>query len=437
MNFGRFLRIGCVTALTLVAAATSGAAYDGEGAQNTTTPPARQQKSEQDPFGNLKVEEKLPDLAPAPEEEPGWFRRLTRENFQFKTELYSQFTYGYKTEESRDLYSRQSVGLEVLKRFSTKTATVASFNAQLRLTRRDNFIPVQNDMEGADREDFYLEYHNLYFDFYNAFNPFMGQSARSSNVGRFNLRIGRFYLPFGLNLQSDTHGTLFQLSNDRNFGFERDWYAGFWGSLGRHVNYDLYYMLGSGYGMDFDGQSGLLAGRLSLGNRYLNERGLEGGISVMAGERVSAHSAMRSPSVMERAHDTGIIKTFRFGLDGRYTRMVPGGTLTLANELSAGQDEPDRVFTNLHQAEYLDRSRRWGIGAQYRRFWQDIPDLDPMEAHASDRADAAVALEFTRFFRNDVGNARLHWIKFNVERQLERMDGKRDWLFTLQYYFYW
>jgi hypothetical protein len=31
------------------------------------------------------------------------------------------------------------------------------------------------------------------------------------------------YLPFGLNLQTDTHATLQQLSNDRNFGFERDW----------------------------------------------------------------------------------------------------------------------------------------------------------------------------------------------------------------------
>ena len=47
--------------------------------------------------------------------------------------------------------SRQSVGFEVLKKFSTATSTIASFNVQGRLARRDGFISVLNDMEGEDR----------------------------------------------------------------------------------------------------------------------------------------------------------------------------------------------------------------------------------------------------------------------------------------------
>ena len=44
--------------------------------------------------------------------------------------------------------------------------------------------------------------------------------------------------------------------------------------------------------------------------------------------------------------------------------------------------------------------------------------------------------EFTWYFRNDVGNANLHWIKLNVERQLERTQGRPQTIVTLQYYFY-
>ena len=38
--------------------------------------------------------------------------------------------------------SRQSVGFEVLKKFSTATSTVASFDFQGRLVRRDGYNPV-------------------------------------------------------------------------------------------------------------------------------------------------------------------------------------------------------------------------------------------------------------------------------------------------------
>ena len=80
---------------------------------------------------------------------------------------------------------------------------------------------------------------------------------------------------------------MLQLSNEQNFGFERDWYTGFWGSLNKHLNYDAYYLPGSGYDLKYKGQSGLGALRLSLSNRYSSEYGFEGGVSFIAGERLS------------------------------------------------------------------------------------------------------------------------------------------------------
>lgn len=315
----------------------------------------------------------------------------TGENFGFRKELMSEFA----ASEHARASSRQSVGFEVLKKFSTETKTLGSFNFQGRLVRRDRFVPVLNDMEGMRREGWFFEYHNFYADLYN--DP-------------VNFRIGRFYVPFGLNLQTDTHGTLLQLSNEQNFGFERDWYTGLWGTLTEDLNYDAYYLVGSGYDLKYRGQSGLGVARLSLGNKHSFEHGLEGGLSIMGGERLAP----------------GPVETRRVGLDGRYRQPVPTGLLTWTSELSAGKDLPDDVLMQLYQSEYLHSSRRWGAAAQYRRLWKQRTG-----------ADGSLIGEVSWYFRNDVGNSNLHWIKLNVERQLERAGTAKDVIVALQYYRYW
>ena len=325
------------------------------------------------------------------------------ENFGFRKELMSEFA---AAEYARP-YGRHSIGFEALKKFSTETATKASIDVQARLVRRDRFIPVLNDMEGMHRQGWWFEYHNAYLDLYNALDPLLTEEGRGRNLGRFNLRAGRFYVPFGLNLQTDTHGTLLQLSNERNFGFERDWYAGLWGSAGEHLNYDACYLAGSGYYPKWEGQSGLAAVRLSLANRYLSDHGLEGGLSGLAGERLSA----------ERA----VVPTRRAGLDARWRRGVPAGLVTGTAELSAGRDRDD-VLMQLYQAEYLHATRKWGAAAQYRRYWDGRRG-----------ADGSVIGELTWYFRNDLAGSDLHWLKANVERAVEA----RGTIVALQYYRYW
>lgn len=354
-------------------------------------PLVAQDKPGSDPFADLNAA-----AATDAEQHASWLAQFFKDNFAFRGELMAEFT----SDTGDSPASRQSVGFEMQKKFSTATSTVASFDFQGRLVRRDGYNPVLNDLEGVTRAGWTFEYHNLYLDLYHI----------AGGPGRFNFRVGHFYVPFGLNPQTDTHGTVLQLSNETNFGFERDWYAGFWGSINRHVNYDVYYATGSGYDLKFHGQKGLAAARLSLGNRYRSEYGLEGGISAIAGERLADNTPLR---------------TQRAGADVRYRHTAPGGSLTFTTEVSAGRDAQDSVTMDLQQAEYLRASRRWGVATQFRRFSRD---------RVGTRASAIG--EFTWYFRNDVAGANEHWIKLNVERQIQNFPGPPQTIVTLQYYWY-
>ena len=344
-----------------------------------------------------------------------WLHNFLNDNFAFRKELMSEFD----SNADGSGASRQSIGFELVKKFSTATATIASFDFQARLVRRDGYNPVPNDMEGATRPGWAFEYHNLYVDFFNILNPLLGEDARADNLGKFNLRAGRFYVPFGLNLQTDTHGTLLQLSNGDNFGFDEDWGTGLWGSINRSLNYDLYYLAGSGYDLKYRGQNGLGSLRISLANKYSSQYGLEGGVSLLAGERLAEPMATGPTGTPLR------VRTQRAGIDGRYRHEAPRGLLTFTTELSGGRDERNPVVTQLHQAEYLRASRRWGVATQFRRFYQD-----------GRGTNSSIIGEFTWYLRNDVANSNAHWIKLNVERQLESVARPPHTIVTLQYYLY-
>ncbi|MBI3553376.1 MAG: hypothetical protein HY077_12850 [Elusimicrobia bacterium] len=393
----------------------------------TGSPAARAAGTEADPFAGV-----APSSASA-RAEPDKPWSFFSDNFGFRKELMSEFGASDKSRSS----SRQSAGFEVLKKFSSETRTFAAVDFQGRLVRRDLFSGSPNDAEGAHRPGWFFEYHNAYADLYNVLDPVLTEDQQSRSVGRFNARAGRFYVPFGLNLQTDTHGSLLQLSNERNFGFERDWYSGLWGALTDDLNYDAYYLNGSGYDLKNRGQSGLGAARLSLSNHFSNEHGLEGGLSYLAGERLDPEAAERSPAIRNDAGPSSRVDTARAGLDARYRHPVPTGSVAWTSELSGGRDAPDSVFTQLHQLDYLRASRRWGLAAQFRRFWQDMSRDRALASPAPGSADSSVSAEGTWYFRNDPGNSNLHWIKLNVERRLERMQGDRPVIVTLQYYRYW
>ena len=357
-----------------------------------------------DPFAGLE-----PTAAPPAEEAmaPWW-----TENLLFRRELYGMMVAGEDdVEETDDVYTRISAGFEVQKRFATATKTVASVNYQGRAVYRNHVLDTAADPMGMDAEGWKYETHNAYAEFYNL----LGEP------GRFNLRAGRFYIPFGLNYGTDTHGTLLQLSNDRVFGADRDWQVTAYGNATKHLDYSAGYVLGSGSDQKLDGQAGLAVGRLGLGNSMLFERGLEGGLSAAYGERIDPH-----------ASEEAVIGTWRAGADIRRRFDTGLGPFTLTGEGAVGEDESDAVWSGLAQADWLHPGRRWGVAAQYFRFDRE----HGMESHGAE-TDERASLVMTRYFRNDVGNAALHWIALGVEEQLQMPEGGEDALLTLQYYRYW
>lgn len=356
-----------------------------------------------DPFAGVEPRAAAP---PAPAA-GGW-----ADNLLFRKEVYLLWAAGDDDFEETDrAYSRLSAGFEIQKRFSTATKTVASVNYQGRLVYRDHALATAADAMGMDAEGWTYETHNAYAEFYNVLGA----------PGRFSLRAGRYYLPFGLNAQTDTHGTLLQLSNDRLFGADRDWQVTAYGSASEHLDYLAGYVFGAGPDQKLDGQAGMAVGRIGLNSDSLYARGLEAGVSGAFGERVDPHAGI-----------DGSIRTWRLGADLRKRIDTGLGPFTLTGEAATGEDEEATVWSGLVQADWLLPSRRWGAAAQYAYFERETTG----HGHGGGIDERASAVA-TRYFRNDVGNAALHWIALGLERQLQTPEGGEDTLLLVQYYRYW
>ncbi|MCM8814024.1 MAG: hypothetical protein NC924_08865 [Candidatus Omnitrophica bacterium] len=334
------------------------------------------------------------------------------DNALFRKELSTLNVWGTDAgADAGEIYSRISVGFEVLKRFSTATETVAAFNYQGRLVYRNQVRESAADPMVRDAEAWRYETHNAYAELYNVFGE----------PGRFNLRAGRYYLPFGLNYATDTHATLLQLSNDRLFGTERDWQLSAYGNVSEYFDYAAGYVFGSGADQKMDGQSGMAVGRLGLGNAFLFEQGLEAGASLAYGQRLDPHLAVRH-----------VLDTWRAGVDIRKRFDSGSGPWTITFEGAGGEDDAAAVGSALLQVDWLHPARRWGVSAQHVY-------LD-RETHAVSHGaapDERAMLVVTRYLRNDVGNAGLHWVAVGVERQVQLPAGGEDTLVAVQYYRYW
>ena len=353
-----------------------------------------------DPFADVRVQSfKETEVAL-----PWW-----KENLLFRKEWDWMWTGGEKDfRETESLYSRLSAGFEIQKRFATATKTVASINYQGRLVYRDHLLNTAADPMGMDADAWEYETHNAVAEFYQL----------AGEPGKFNLRVGRYYLPFGLNSQTDTHGTLLQLSNERVFGTDRDWQLTAFGNATEMVDYMAGVVLGSGPHQDLHGQSGMAVGRVGLGSTSLFEQGLEGGVSGAFGERVVSHSS----------HEE-VVETWRAGADIRKRMDTGYGPFTFTGEGALGQDDHQPMASGLVQADWLHPGRQWGLAAQYFYFEQEGEDSDSIDERASFVA--------TRYFRNDVGNSSLHWIALGVEEQIRVPTGDEDTMWTVQYYRYW
>lgn len=344
------------------------------------------------------------------------------ENLLFRKEIYALF--GAARDDYRDTgrtMSRISAGFEILKKVSTATRTVASFDYQGRMVYRDHPLATSADPMGRDASAWEYETHNAYADLYQLWGE----------PGRFNARIGSFYPPFGLNQQTDTHGTLLQLSNDQVFGTDRDWQAALYGYLNESLDYTIGYLLGGGPHGRMSGQAGMGVARLAWNAQKLYQDALEGGVSFAAGERVDAEAVMRSPSVARATRGDPVVATWRLGADIRRRVDTASGPVTFTLETAVGHDESDPLVSGLAQADWLHPSRRFAAALQFRELWQDIG------AGGDNLNDARMIGVLTYYLRNDVGNTARHGISLAIEHPLHDDGSDGDPMVLVQYYRYW
>lgn len=372
----------------------------------------------QDPFADVVVASRSGsnDVAKS--------RAAWSDNLLVRGELYLLAGGGHDpAADAWDFLERHSAGFELQKRFASATRTLAALDYQGRLVYRDPGPASAADPMARDASRWEYETHNAYVDFYNI----VGEP------GRFNFRAGHFYQPFGLNTQTDTHGTLLQLSNERVFGAERDWQGILHGALAGPFDYQVGYLAGAGPDHEYRDQAGMGVARLALNNDWLFQRGLEGGVSVAAGERVDPHVSKPVAHGHAATDEEGeaVIRTRRFGLDARRRFDSRNGPLTVTMEGAAGSDEGEPMVSALAQADWLNPGRRWGAAMQYYYYRQEGG------AEIASMTEEAATATLTRYFRNDVGNANLHWVALGVERPLRYDDRPRDPVFMVQYYRYW
>ena len=133
---------------------------------------------------------------------------------------------------------KQSVGFEALKIFSGKWGDWGKVLFQFRLVRYNNAFMLINDIKmplmHLNKYDAWApEFHDAYFEYRGKFK------------GRFDLRLGHFDVPFGLEENEDTHISLVQLMSMRNIGFKKDWGLSILGNLTK-LDYNMALTMGSG-----------------------------------------------------------------------------------------------------------------------------------------------------------------------------------------------
>ena len=149
-------------------------AWGGQALQDSTPDqPKTASPQTPDPFSDVA---EPPAVSPATQDEEtrSWMREFFTENFGFRKEIFSQF----EPNERVRLASRQSLGFEALKKFRAPPRRLrASISRAAGSPGRYN--PVLDDMMGASRLGWAFEYHNLYLDLYNVFNPLLSDKQRS------------------------------------------------------------------------------------------------------------------------------------------------------------------------------------------------------------------------------------------------------------------
>lgn len=229
----------------------------------------------------------------------------TFDNLRWTIDLSARGTY---MNDMDDWEGQYAIGLDLHKVFTGPGGDIGTLVFQPYLVRLDNssYPPFFFD----DGDDWELVWRIANFN-YTAL-------AR----GRFNIRLGHFEVPFGLEQNIDTNGTLRQYTfPDR--GIKVDWGASVNGVLTK-LEYELSVTRGSGNEIHSAHDPWLVAGR--LGSR--SDRNLIAGLSFLRGEILGG---------------SGTTERTRAGVDLAWYR----GPVEILFELSGGEDDDSDTINGL------------------------------------------------------------------------------------------
>ncbi len=331
-----------------------------------------------------------------------------KSNYILYKEVYSSGRY---SSELGKVEGRNSVGLILFGTFSGPEGQIGDMNVQFREAYYNDQFAFGQKMNREYTEksnDWETEFHNAYLRL-RALPPML------------NVRMGHFYVPYGLGPWIDTHGSLLQGPAMEFSGIDRDWGIAFEGQ-----NDKLEYQLGltRGSGMEYFERNNnfILAGKLStprIGehlNDWLGVSFLTGRIfDPMALERLRGFEMEEK----EEKFKGNIIKRWRTGIDGQ--KIV--GPARLRFEVSGGQDAgKENVLGEFLEAKYaLGKNSRWSTLMQFENFTQDIN---------RSRRDSDTTL---RWGLNYSFSANYN-LQFVVSRDLNTVFGKEDtWVGVLFY----
>ena len=298
-------------------------------------------------------------------EEKPLFSRWSEDSI-FKKEIIIGGTW---SDEKGEIGGKNSIGFEFLKKLSNEKGDWGSFLIQMRFVRYDRQSMLMNTTKMTPAHvdgmhDWELEFHDAYFKYSGPFK------------GKFNVRVGHFDVPFGLEQNVDTHSSLIQIMSMRNVGFKKDWGVAVGGQL---PEMDYEFALTKGTGMEYRerGENYLISGRVGTPA----DRNFSIGISGLYGQVIDAMGVMRGMRMgMMGMPDTwfgsqsipreDIIRRSRIGLDSIYLL----GPYTFKGELSVGEDEGHEVINSIFEIDYLlpGMDGRLEAIAQIQNSHQDI-----------------------------------------------------------------
>ena len=172
------------------------------------------------------------------------------------------------------------------------------------------------------------------------------------NRGKLNLRVGHFEVPFGLEHEINTNGTLRQYSNGPNLGLKGDWGISLNG-LTRGLQYEAAVTRGTGQEYNEHGNPHVFSAR--VGRPFGAERSF--GIAVFDGR-------VQTPA--------GLVERTRYGVDMR-TQV---GALGVMAELAYGDDDGDDVVSWLAELNWRNGLESVLAYLQVGRLATDLGDSD-------------------------------------------------------------